>query len=156
MPMTLTSDTFGDGQLIPHRYSCDGEGVSPALAWSSGPAGTATYALIVDDPDAPGGDFTHWVLYDLPPDVRTIPAGLRSGERFAGGGASGVNDFGQSGYGPPCPPRGDKPHRYRFTVYALDAALGLRPGATKQQVLAALRDHVLDTGHLSGSYQRRG
>lgn len=155
MPLTLTSDAFGDGEPIPQRYTCDGGGVSPALTWSPGPAGTAAYALIVDDPDAPGGDFTHWVLYDLPPDLRTLPGGLRGGERFTGGGADGKNDFGQVGYGAPCPPRGDRPHRYRFTVYALDAPLGLPPGATKRQALDALRDRVLDTGHLSGAYQRR-
>ena len=155
MPMALTSDAFGDGQPIPQRYACDGEGVSPGLAWSPGPVGTAAYALIVDDPDAPSGDFTHWVLYDIPLDVRTLPGGLRAGEGFAEGGVDGVNDFGQLGYGAPCPPRGDKPHRYRFTVYALDAPLGLPRGATRRQVLDAMRDHVLDTGHISGTYQRR-
>jgi Raf kinase inhibitor-like YbhB/YbcL family protein len=156
MALTLTSDAFGDGHPIPQRYSCDGEGVSPPLTWSPGPVGTASYALIVDDPDAPGGVFTHWVLYDLPPDVRTLPAGLRAGDRFAEAGAEGKNDFGQLGYGGPCPPRGSQPHRYRFTVYAVNAMLGLPPGATKQQTLDALRDHILETGHLSGTYQRPG
>ena len=155
MTMTLTSDAFGDRQPIPRRYTCDGDGVSPALIWSAGPVNTAAYALIVDDPDAPSGVFTHWVLYDLPLDVRMLPSGVSRGEQVAQGGKNGKNSFGQLGYGAPCPPTGDRPHHYRFIVYALDAGLGLPAGLSKDETLAALRGHVLDTGQLTGTYARQ-
>jgi len=156
MTMTVTSEAFEDGQAIPSQYACDGEGVSPPPNWSAGPANTAAYALIVDDPDAPSGDFTHWVLYDLPSDARMLPSGAHNGEREARGGVSGKNSFGQIGYGGPCPPKGDRPHHYRFTVSALDAPLRRPAGLAKGEVLAAMRGHVLDTGQLTGTYARRG
>jgi Raf kinase inhibitor-like YbhB/YbcL family protein len=156
MTMTLTSDAFGDRQPIPRRYTCDGDGVSPALTWSAGPVNTAAYALIVDDPDAPSGVFTHWVLYDLPPDVRMLPSGVSRGEQLAQGGKNGKNSFGQLGYGAPCPPHGGGPHRYRFTVYALHVALGRPAGLSKDETLAAMRGHALDTGQLIGTYERQG
>ena len=109
----------------------------------------------MDDPDAPSGEFTHWVLYDLPPDARMLPSDRHSGEREAQGGVNGTNSFGRIGYGAPCPPKGDRPHHYRFTVYALDAALGRPSGISKEEALAAMRGHVLESGQLTGTYARQ-
>jgi Raf kinase inhibitor-like YbhB/YbcL family protein len=155
MTLSLTTTAFPAGGPIPARYTCDGEDRSPPLAWSGAPAGTAAFALIVDDPDAPRGVFTHWVLYNLPADAGELPEGVPATERLANGALQGVNDFGRVGYSGPCPPPGPA-HRYRFTLYALDTALRLGPRATKQAALDAMRGHVLAQGQLTGTYQRRG
>lgn len=155
MGLTLQSTAFDANQMIPTRYTCDGDDVSPALVWRDKPENTATFALIVDDPDAPRGVFTHWVIYDLPRDIDELPEHVPADERPATGGVQGKNDFGKIGYGGPCPPRGNA-HRYRFTLYALDAALDLQPGATKRQVLDAMDGHVLDRAELIGTYKRGG
>lgn len=151
----VTSPAFAAGQPIPDRYTCGGVGESPPLAWQEAPANTAAFALIVDDPDAPGGVFTHWLLYDVPPSVTRIDAGVPGAARLADGAAQGTNSFGKTGYGAPCPPAGP-PHHYRFTVYALDAMLGLPPGATARQVQDAVRGHILGEGTLTGTYRRGG
>jgi hypothetical protein len=150
--MKLTSTSF-QGSQIPARYTCDGAGDSPQLAWSAPPAGTASFALIVTDPDAPGRTFVHWVLYDLPAETRTLPDGLPAQGEVAGGGRQGRNDFGNLGYGGPCPP-GHSPHRYVFTLYALDAKLNLPAGATRAQVEAAMKGHTLASGQLVALYNR--
>ncbi len=150
MALTLTVPTFAAGDMIPKRYTCDGQNVSPALHWSDAPASAHGYALIVDDPDAPGGTFTHWVLFDIPGDQ----SGLAEGEKAIG--AAGKNDFGRSGYGGPCPPHGHGPHRYYFTLYALDvAALKLKAGAARREVEAALRGHILAQAQYMGRYERK-
>ncbi len=150
MALTLTVPTFAAGDMIPKRYTCEGQNVSPALHWSDAPASARGYALIVDDPDAPGGTFTHWVLFDIPGDQ----SGLAEGEKAIG--VAGKNDFGRSGYGGPCPPRGHGPHRYYFTLYALDvAALKLKAGAARREVDAALRGHILAQAQYMGRYERK-
>ncbi len=154
MTLSLTTTAFPSNGPIPARYTCDGEDRSPPLTWRDAPAQTAAFALIMDDPDAPRGVFTHWVLYNLPADARELPEGVPSAERLPGGALQGVNDFGRVGYGGPCPPPGPA-HRYRFTLYALDTPLGLGPRATKQAVLDAMRGHVLAEGQLVGTYQRQ-
>lgn len=153
MAILLRSDVLQPGQPIPARYTCDGGDRSPPLAWAGAPAGTRAFALIVDDPDAPGGPFTHWVLFDLPAEARELPEGLPPSGRLPQGGVQGRNDFGRLGYNGPCPPRG-RPHRYRFTLYALDGPVGLRPGAAKEELLRAIEGHVLDRGELVGTYGR--
>jgi Raf kinase inhibitor-like YbhB/YbcL family protein len=155
MTLTLTTTAFPANGPIPARYTCDGEDRSPPLAWSGAPAGATAFALIMDDPDAPRGVFTHWVLYNLPADARELPEGVPAAERLPSGALQGVNDFGRVGYGGPCPPPGPA-HRYRFTLYALDTALSLGPRATKQAVLEAMRGHVLEQAQVVGTYQRRG
>lgn len=152
--MNLSSDAFGPNGTIPERFSCDGENLSPTLSWSGAPQNTAAFALIVDDPDAPSGTFTHWVVYNIPPGVQQLPAGVPQTAHLADGSAQGVNDFRGVGYGGPCPPPG-KPHHYRFTLYALDGTLHLQPQATKRQVLDAMRNHTLDQAQLVGLYQRK-
>jgi Raf kinase inhibitor-like YbhB/YbcL family protein len=154
MTLSLTTTAFATNGPIPARYTCDGEDRSPPLTWSDAPAGAAAFALIMDDPDAPRGVFTHWVLYNLPGDARELPEGVPGVERLPSGALQGMNDFGRVGYGGPCPPPGPA-HRYRFTLYALDTALNLGPRATKQAMLDAMRGHVLAEGRLIGTYQRQ-
>jgi len=153
MALTLTSPAFSSGGEIPKVHTCDGADRSPALRWSDVPAGTKGFALIADDPDAPVGTWVHWVLYDLPGTATELPQAVVPAETLADGGKQGVNDFRKTGYGGPCPPPG-KPHRYFFRLYALDAATGLRPRATKADVLQAIEGHVLEQAELMGTYQR--
>jgi len=154
MAFTLTSSAFKDQAPIPVRYTCDGDDISPPLAWSGAPPGTVSFALIVDDPDAPRGVFTHWVLFNLPGHVQDLPEALPKTERLAGRGLQGRNDFNRIGYGGPCPPPGHAAHHYRFTLYALDTMLDLPPGSSKQRVHDAFQGHILDLTQLVGTYQR--
>jgi Raf kinase inhibitor-like YbhB/YbcL family protein len=151
--LTLSSTAFVEGEDIPTRHTCDGENVSPQLAWNNAPAGTQSFALIMDDPDAPGGIFTHWVIFDLPADVRHLPEAVPAGEELDNGARHGLNSFGEISYGGPCPPSGPG-HRYQFTLYALDTTLNLPAGASKQQVLDAMQGHILASVTLTGLYQR--
>ncbi|HEX9945370.1 MAG TPA: YbhB/YbcL family Raf kinase inhibitor-like protein [Thermoanaerobaculia bacterium] len=147
----ITSTAFAAGQAIPRRYSCDGENVSPPLAWSGAPPATKSYVLIVDDPDAPGGTFTHWIVFNLPPETRSLPEAVKAPALPSGAG-QGVNDFGKAGYGGPCPPGGR--HRYMHHLYALDASLGDLKKPGRRQIDAALQGHVLAEATLMGTYQR--
>ena len=151
--MKLTSPAFSEGGSIPARYTCDGEDVSPPLEWDGAPAEAKGLALVCGDPDAPAGDWVHWTVYDLPPSRTGLPEGVPPRDEIEGGGRQGRNDFRKIGYGGPCPPGGT--HRYVFTLYALDRMLGLRGGATKAEVRAALRGHVVAEGKLTGKYSRR-
>jgi Raf kinase inhibitor-like YbhB/YbcL family protein len=149
----LSSIAFKDGEKIPVKYTCDGQGISPPLAWGEPPQKTQAFALIVDDPDAPGGVFTHWVLFNVPANVRQLGEGVPAQERLQNGALQGKNDFGSIGYGGPCPPHGPA-HRYLFTLYALDAPLDFKPSASKKQLLDATKRHILARGQLTGTYQR--
>jgi len=146
--MQLTSTAFQEGTTIPKQYTGDGKDVSPPLHWSGAPAGTKSFALIADDPDAPRGTWVHWVVWNLPADQHELaegklPAGVRQGK----------NDFGKTSYGGPSPPPG-KPHRYFFKLYALDTTLDLADGASKQQLEQAMKGHILGSGELMGKYGR--
>ncbi len=152
--MRLSSTGFTEGGLIPEKYTCDGRNVSPPLEWTGVPSPAKSITLIVDDPDAPGGTWVHWVLYDLPPQTKDLPEDLPKSQYLPGGAKQGLNDFKHLGYGGPCPPPG-KPHRYFFKLYALDALLGLRPGATKQEVERAMAKHILAEARLMGAYKRK-
>ncbi|CAD7775828.1 Phosphatidylethanolamine-binding protein [Candidatus Methanoperedenaceae archaeon GB50] len=151
--ISVSSDAFEDDGMIPAEYTCDGENVSPQISWTGIPAGSKSIVLIVDDPDAPGGTFTHWVVYNIPPDVVELPRGVERQGALPSGCVRGVTDFGSIGYGGPCPPPG-KPHRYHFKVYALDEKLSLGGGSTKDEVEAAMEGHVLAMGELVGRYGR--
>jgi Raf kinase inhibitor-like YbhB/YbcL family protein len=155
--LILTSGAFTAGGVIPAKHSCDGADVSPSLAWSGTPPGTVAFALIADDPDAPAGTWVHWVLFNLPGSLTALPEGVPKTDQLAGfsGALQGRNDFRRFGYGGPCPPPG-KAHRYFFKLYALDAALPLKAGATKQEVERAMRGHVLAEAALMGMYTRHG
>lgn len=154
MNIQISSPAFKEGQPIPVQFTCEGQDISPPLQWGDVPPGTKSLALIADDPDAPVGTWVHWVLYDLPPQTRSLPQAVPSTDTIEGGAKQGRNDFGKIGYGGPCPPPG-KAHRYYFKVHALDTALALKPGPTKQELLRAMAGHTLAAGQLMGMYQRR-
>lgn len=149
-PLMLTSPAFEEGQPIPALFSCDGEDISPELAWSEPPAGTQSLALIVDDPDAPVGTWVHWVVYNLPAERRGLPQGVPGGEQIEGGGLQGSNSWGRKDYGGPCPPSGT--HRYFFKLYALDITLDAGAGLSKEDVEKAMEGHILAQAELMGTY----
>jgi Raf kinase inhibitor-like YbhB/YbcL family protein len=150
----LTSPAFRPGGPIPVRHTCDGEDLSPELAWGDPSRGIRAFALIVEDPDAPRGAFTHWIIFDLAPDARGLPEGVPPTERPPGGGAQGRNDFGNIGYNGPCPPPGPA-HRYRFRLFALDAPVAAGPGASRLELLGAMDGRVVAHTELVGAYGRR-
>jgi len=154
MPFALTTPAFPPGGDIPRKFTCQGADLSPALAWTDAPAGAQSFALIVDDPDAPAGTWVHWVAYDLPAATHQLPEGVAKIAQIAGGGTQGINDFGNLGYGGPCPPAGNA-HRYFFKLYALKAKLDLKPGASKKQVVQAMQGQVLGEVQLVGKYRRQ-
>lgn len=149
----LTSSAFQEGERIPDRYTCKGEDLSPPLSWREAPAGTKSFALIVEDPDAPGGTFIHWVIYNLPAALTELSEGVTASEQLEDGTLQGVNDFRTIGYRGPCPPPG-KPHRYFFILQALDRELDLKARATKAQLEKETRGHVLAEAKLMGTYSR--
>ena len=156
MALKISSSAFADGGAIPKKYTCEGDDLSPPLAFSGVPDGTQSLALIVDDPDAPDPaapkmTYVHWVLFDLPPDTTEIIEGMVA---LPGGTKSGLNDWKSPGYGGPCPPIGR--HRYFFKLYALDARLEGLSAATKADVLAAMQGHVLAEAQIVGTYQKAG
>jgi Raf kinase inhibitor-like YbhB/YbcL family protein len=155
MTLELRSSAISANHKLPARFTCDGARVSPPLGWSGAPENTAAFALIADDPDAPRGVFTHWVLFNIPGNVEHLDENIPQARRLDNGAIQGRNDLGGDGYGAPCPPKHDAPHHYRFTLYALDAPLRLQAGATRQQLLDALQAHVLDQAQLIGLYARR-
>jgi len=153
MAFELKSKAFNANEIIPKKYTCDGDDVSIPLSWDDPPAGTKSFALVVDDPDAPAGTWVHWVLYDLPADARSLGEGVARQEAAPGGAKQGRNDFGNIGYGGPCPPKGPA-HRYFFKLYALDQPTGLRPGVTKQELVDAMKGRILAETQLVGIYKR--
>jgi Raf kinase inhibitor-like YbhB/YbcL family protein len=152
MSLQLTSPAFNEGGAIPAVYTCTGDGISPELAWSGAPDGTQSFALIMDDPDAPGRTWVHWVIANLPADAAGLPERVESDAGLPGDAVQGRNSRGGNNYDGPCPPRGT--HRYFFKLYALDTMLDLAAGASKEDVLAAMEGHVLAEGQLMGTYQK--
>jgi Raf kinase inhibitor-like YbhB/YbcL family protein len=154
MSIEITSAAFAEGQPVPAKYTCQGRNLSPPLKWTGAPANTKSFALIADDPDAPVGDWVHWVLFNLTPATTELAEDMPQSQYLPGGARQGMNDFHRLGYGGPCPPPG-KPHRYFFKLYALDTILDLKPGASKQDLLGAMEGHLLAQGQLMGTYQRK-
>jgi len=154
--LTVTSSAFEEGGQIPTEYTGDGDDRSPPLALSGVPDAAVTLAVVVDDPDAPGGTFVHWLLWNVPADRSTLPAGLPQRERLPaiGDARQGTNGFDELGYRGPLPPSGDGPHTYRFTVYAVDDRLELSAGARRRKLDAALAGSVVASGRLTGEYER--
>jgi len=154
--ISLTSSGFRSGDSISASFTCDGGNRSPALTWSGSPPRTATLTLIVDDPDAPSGTFVHWILFDIPSSVSSIPEGVGRSPAVAevGGARQGQNDFHRIGYDGPCPPHGPA-HRYRFWLFALDTSLATQPGASRSDVESAMRGHELAYAELIGKYARK-
>jgi hypothetical protein len=149
--LELTSPAFSDGQTVPPQYTCDGRDVSPPLKWSNPPDGTASYALVMDDPDAPGGTWDHWVLYNVGADKTGLSEALPKTKHPGHGMAQGRNSWRKFGYGGPCPPSGR--HRYIFKLYALDEKMDLKPGLDKGRLLRKIKGHVLDQAELMGYFR---
>lgn len=151
--IVVKSPSFEEGKTIPQKHTCDGEDVSPQLAWTGVSEGAKSLAIICDDPDAPAGTWVHWVLYNLPADAVGLEEKVPPRETLPSGARQGKNDFRKIGYNGPCPPGGT--HRYFFKVYALDRLLDLPPGATKAELVRAMEGHVLAQGSLMGTYSRK-
>jgi Raf kinase inhibitor-like YbhB/YbcL family protein len=150
--MNLTSTAFSYGEFIPAKYSCNGEDVSPSLSWIEPPAGTQSFALIMDDPDAPVGTWVHWVLFNLPASARGLFEGMPADLTFTDGSVQGITSARSHGYHGPCPPSGT--HRYFFKLYALDTTLSLTFAADKKEVLAAMDGHILAQAELMGKFSK--
>jgi len=153
MSFALKTTAFVAGGGIPKKYTCEGADNSPDLSWNDAPAGTHSFALIADDPDAPVGTWTHWIIWNIPVKTATLPEGMPKVGESNDGARQGKNDFKRVGYGGPCPPPG-KPHRYFFRLYALDAKLGLKAGASRSELERAMKGHILSQTELMGTYGR--
>ncbi len=151
--LEVTSPAFEDNDRIPVRYTADGDDMSPPLRWQGAPEGVAEYAVICEDPDAPGGIFTHWVIYNIPAGYDHLDDGIMQVSELDNGAMQGKNSFGKIGYGGPSPPKG-KPHHYIFTVYELDAKLDLPAEITKDELRKAMEGHIISQGKLTGLYGR--
>lgn len=152
MAMTILSPAFGAGEVIPAEFTCDGLNVSPPLVFKNIPAEAKSLAVIVDDPDAPAGTWVHWIAFNIPPGTNEMARNIPPRKELSNGMRQGMNDFRRIGYGGPCPPGGT--HRYFFKLYALDVLLNLAPGATKAQLLEAMKGHILAQAELVAKYRR--
>ena len=150
--ITVETSSFSSGNNIPARFTCDSAGLSPEIHWPSPPSGTRSLAIVMDDPDAPLG-FVHWLVYDIPVEAHEITEGASSQAGLPHGAVEGINSADSVGYTGPCPP-GAKPHHYVFRLYALDVPLNLPSGKNKEQLAAAVKDHVLAEGQITGLYSR--
>jgi len=150
--MELSSTAFKNGAPIPAQYSCDGPNISPPLQWSGVPDKTQALALLVDDPDAPKGNWVHWILFNIPPRATALPENIRKTRTIPNGARQGINDFSEIGYGGPCPPKGT--HRYFFRLFALDVELQLEPGTKRSELEQNMTGHVLAETQLMGTYHR--
>ncbi len=152
MNISLKSPSFKEGEMIPQRFTCDGEDISPELMWESIPEGYQTLAIVCDDPDAPMGTWVHWIIYNIPPGLTGLKEGIPPDESLPDGTKQGKNSWRRIGYGGPCPPGGT--HRYFFKIYSLDTRLDLDPGVSKSQLIRAMEGHTLAQGQLMGRYHR--
>jgi len=153
MSIQIICAAFKEGESIPVKYTCDGENVSPALNWSGAPEGTKSFALICDDPDAPGRTWIHWVVYNIPATMTSLHEAVPMKKTVLNNIIQGTTSFRKIGYGGPCPPRGPA-HRYFFKIYALDTELNLKAGASENELLKAMEGHILAKGQLMGRYSR--
>ena len=151
--LQLTSPSFEADSALPAKYTCDGSGVSPALAWSDPPTGTQSFALVVDDPDVPTKTVIHWLIYDLPPATRALPEGVPTKAKLPDGSRQGKNVAGKIGYTGPCPQQGGAAHHYFFKLYALDYQTGLKPKASDADVEKVIKGHILAQAELIARFQ---
>jgi Raf kinase inhibitor-like YbhB/YbcL family protein len=151
MNFNLKSDAFNEGELIPSRFTCDGENISPPLTWEYFPSSVKSFAILVEDPDAPGGLFVHWVIFNIPKEINSFPENVTK-KNFPDV-VQGSNHFGDNGYGGPCPPRGS--HRYFFKIYALDTFIKLDSKAGRRDILREMEGHILAQTELMGKYERK-
>lgn len=152
MSLRLSSSAFGHEQLIPRKYTCDGDDISPPLEWTNAPDGTRSFALICDDPDAPAGTWIHWIIYNIPADYRELSDSIKTGRDIDSGINQGTNSWGKIEYGGPCPP--SDTHRYFFRLYALDTKLDLEGLVDKERLLKEMEGHILDESEFMGKYTR--
>lgn len=151
--LEIKSNSFTQGSKIPSEYACDSSDISPSLEWGGSPAGTKSFVLICDDPDAPAGIWSHWVIFNIPKEKTGLPENVAKTGRLGDGTIQGTNDFGKPGYGGPCPPPG-RPHRYFFRLYAIDTVLSLKNDSIRGDVLKAIKGHILAEAELFGIYER--
>jgi len=149
----VSSTAFKEGELIPSKFTCDGENISPQIAWTNFPKSTESFVLISDDPDAPVGTWVHWVVYNIPASCTELKEKFPKDEKFDNGIMQGTTDFRKTGYGGPCPPSGT--HRYYFKIYALDVILNVKSGLTKKEILKEIEGHIIAEGQLMGKYKRK-
>ena len=150
--MKILSPAFQHEGMIPVKFSCKGDDISPPLKWENAPAGTKSFVLVCDDPDAPMGTWDHWLLFNIPASVTELPEGVPAQAELPNGARHGKNSWGRKDYGGPCPPGGT--HRYFFKFYALDTLLDLKPGASKRELLNAMQGHILAQTELMGKFKR--
>jgi hypothetical protein len=150
--LKLSSSSFKDGEMIPVRYTCEGENLSPQLSWTGIPVGTKSLAILCDDPDAPAGDWVHWVVFNIPPEATELQESFPRDKKLNDGSCQGSNDFGKYGYDGPCPPSGT--HRYFFKLYAVDKLLEKDTGITKAELLEEIEGHVLGQVQIKCKYKR--
>jgi len=151
--LDISSDAFKNGTEIPPLYTCKEQNISPKLTWGSSPPNTKSFALIMNDPDAPGGTFCHWIIYNIPLNKRELPSGIPTNSGLSDGSKQGINDFRRFGYGGPCPPPG-KPHRYFFHLYALNTDLAIAGPVDRNGILKAMEGHIVAKGELMGLFRR--
>lgn len=150
MALTIKSSAFKDGEFIPEKFTCDGENANPLLEIRNIPPETKNLALIMDDPDAPSGTWVHWLVWNILPNTQYI-----NEDALPDGAVEGKTSFGRPGYGGPCPPRGDKPHRYFFKIYALDGDISLEAGSSLEDLEKAMEGHIIEQSRIVGLYQRK-
>lgn len=153
MALMIKSSAFNDGDTMPAKYTCKGENISPSLFWEQPPGDTGSFAIICEDPDAPGGMWVHWVIYNIPEGVTELPEHVPIRELTDNGAKQGMNDFGRIGYGGPCPPPGTE-HKYFFRLYALDQILEVNTGLTRDQLLKAMKDHIIEEAEIMVKFKR--
>jgi len=153
LALEISSSSFENNGFIPEKFTRQGEDISPQLIWKNIPEGTESFVIICEDPDAPFKTWVHWVIYDIPKDIHELKEGIPKEKILTFGAKQGVNDFGDIGYGGPCPPPG-KPHRYFFKIFALNKKLNLPPGLTKEEILETIKDCILEEAELMGKYKR--
>jgi len=153
MSLTISSPSFTNGGAIPKKFTCDAADISPQLTWTDPPDGTKSFALLVDDPDAPIGNWNHWAMWNLPAKLRSLREGLSKNAHLPDGSEQGMNDFHKPGYNGPCPPAG-KPHRYFFKLFALDTKVALKEEAGKPELETAMKGHILAQAEWMGTYKR--
>lgn len=151
--LDISSDAFKNGSEIPSQYTCKGQNISPKLTWRGAPPNTKSFALIMDDPDAPGGTFCHWIIYNIPPNKQELASGIPASSNLQDGSRQGINDFRRVGYSGPCPPPG-KPHRYFFHLYALNTDLAITGSVDRNGLLKAIEGHIIAKGDLMGLFRR--
>lgn len=152
MTFKITSPEFGEGQTLPRKFTCDGVDISPPLSWEDAPAGTVSFTLILNDPDAPAGDWVHWVLFNIPAETRQLVEGIPAEKCLSDGIMQGRNSWHQVRYGGPCPPTGS--HHYFFKLYALDCKLKMEGGVERQEIIYSMQGHILAQTQLMGIYSR--